>query len=80
MSMDILPLGEMIILFSRIGLIRGEDGQPEVTRIHPNLLFAGGARRHGGRYTPMERPDMLYLRVLGHSNTGGTGNAFGQRS
>jgi hypothetical protein len=61
MSMDILPLGELRILFSRIGLVRGEDGQPEVTRIHPNLLFAGGPRRLGGRYTPMERPDMLYL-------------------
>src|SRR6266481_2497455 len=44
-----------------LGLIRGEDGQPEVTRIHPNLLFAGGPRRVGGRYTPMEGPDMLYL-------------------
>jgi hypothetical protein len=61
MSMDILPLGELRILFSRIGLVRGEDRQPEVTRIHPNLLFAAGPRRLGGRYTPIERPDMLYL-------------------
>jgi len=28
---------------------------------HPNLLFAGGPRRVGGRYTPMEGPDTLYL-------------------
>jgi RES domain-containing protein len=39
----------------------GEKGLPEVTRIHPNLLFAGGPRRVGGRYTPMEGPDTLYL-------------------
>jgi len=45
----------------KLFVVRGEDGQPEVTRIHPNLLFAGGPRRLGGRYTPMERPDMLYL-------------------
>jgi RES domain-containing protein len=46
---------------SLLGLVRGENGQPEVTRIHPNLLFAGGPRRVGGRYTPMEGPDTLYL-------------------
>jgi RES domain-containing protein len=46
---------------SLLGLVRGEDGQPEVTRIHPNLLFAGGPRRVGGRYTPMGGPDTLYL-------------------
>jgi hypothetical protein len=46
---------------SLLGLVRGENGLPEVTRIHPNLLFAGGPRRVGGRYTPMEGPDMLYL-------------------
>ena len=34
---------------SLLGLVRGENGQPEVTRIHPNLLFAGGPRRVGGR-------------------------------
>jgi hypothetical protein len=61
MSMDILPLGELRIIFSRIGLVRGEDGRPEVTRIHPNLLFAGGPRRLGGRYTSMEGPDMPFL-------------------
>jgi hypothetical protein len=59
--MDILPLGELRIISSRIGLVRGQDGQPEVTRIHPNLLFAGGPRRLGGRYTSMERPDMSFL-------------------
>ena len=46
---------------SLLGLVRGENGQPEITRIHPNLLFAGGPRRVGGRYTPMEGPDTLYL-------------------
>jgi len=46
---------------SLLGLVRGENGQPEVTRIHPNLLYAGGPRRVGGRYTPMEGPDTLYL-------------------
>jgi hypothetical protein len=46
---------------SLLGLVRGENGQPEVTRIHPNLLFAGGPRRVGGRYTPIEGPDTLYL-------------------
>jgi len=46
---------------SLLGLVRGKDGQPEVTLIHPNLLFAGGPRRVGGRYTPMEGPDTLYL-------------------
>jgi hypothetical protein len=46
---------------SLLGLVRGENGLPEVTRIHPNLLFAGGPRRVGGRYTPMEGPDTLYL-------------------
>jgi hypothetical protein len=46
---------------SLLGLVRGENGQPEVTRIHPNLLFAGGPRRAGGRYTPIEGPDTLYL-------------------
>src|SRR5260370_1460076 len=46
---------------SLLGLVRGENGQPEVTRIHPNLLFAGVPRRVGGRYTPMEGPDTLYL-------------------
>ena len=39
----------------------GEKGLPEVTRIHPHLLFAGCPRRVGGRYTPMEGPDTLYL-------------------
>ena len=39
----------------------GEKGLSEVTRIHPHLLFAGGPRRVGGRYTPMEGPDTLYL-------------------
>jgi hypothetical protein len=46
---------------SLLGLVRGENGLPEVTRVHPNLLFAGGPRRVGGRYTPMEGPDTLYL-------------------
>jgi RES domain-containing protein len=46
---------------SLLGLVRGENGLPEVTRIYPNLLFAGGPRRVGGRYTPMEGPDTLYL-------------------
>jgi hypothetical protein len=46
---------------SLLGLVRGENGLPEVTRIHPNLLFAGGPRRVGGRYTPIEGPDTLYL-------------------
>ncbi len=46
---------------SLLGLVRGENGLPEVTRVHPNLLFAGGSRRVGGRYTPMEGPDTLYL-------------------
>jgi RES domain-containing protein len=46
---------------SLLGLVRGGNGLPEVTRIHPNLLFAGGPRRVGGRYTPMEGPDTLYL-------------------
>jgi hypothetical protein len=30
-------------------LVRGDNGLAEVTRIHPNLLFAGGRRRAGGR-------------------------------
>ena len=46
---------------SLLGLVRGENGLPEVTRVHPNLLFAGGPRRVDGRYTPMEGPDTLYL-------------------
>ena len=46
---------------SLLGLVRGENGLPEVARIHPNLLFAGGPRRVGGRYTPIEGPDTLYL-------------------
>jgi hypothetical protein len=46
---------------SFLGLVRGENGLPEVTRIHPNLLFAGGPRRVGGRYTPMDGPETLYL-------------------
>ena len=46
---------------SLLRLVRGENGLPEVTRIHPNLLFAGGPRHVGGRYTPMEGPDTLYL-------------------
>ena len=46
---------------SLLGLVRGENGLPEVTRIHPNLLFAGGPRRVGGRYTPMGGPETLYL-------------------
>jgi RES domain len=46
---------------SLLGLVRGENGLPEVTRIYPNLLFAGGPRGVGGRYTPMEGPDTLYL-------------------
>jgi len=46
--MDILPLGERRIIFSRLGLVRGEDGRPEVTRIHPNLFFAGAPCRLGG--------------------------------
>ena len=46
---------------SLLRLVRGKNGLPEVTRVHPNLLFAGGPRRVGGRYTPMERPDTLYL-------------------
>ena len=46
---------------SLLRLVRGENGLPEVTRIHPHLLFAGGPRRVGGRYTPMEGPDTLYL-------------------
>jgi hypothetical protein len=39
---------------SLLGLVRGENALPEVTRVHPNLLFAGGPRRVGGRYTPMD--------------------------
>jgi hypothetical protein len=46
---------------SLLGLVRGENGQLEVTRIHPNLLFAGGRHCVGGRYTPMEEADTLYL-------------------
>ena len=38
---------------SLLGLVRGENGQPEVTRIHPNLLFVVGmpglsSRSHAG--------------------------------
>lgn len=46
---------------SLLGLVRDAHGQPSVTRIHPDLLFAGGAGRIGGRYTPIEGPDTLYL-------------------
>ena len=54
-------LWRVVATSSLLGLARGENGLPEVTRIHPNLLFAGGPRRVGGRYTPMEGPDTLYL-------------------
>jgi hypothetical protein len=54
---------------SLLGLVRGENGLPEVTRVHPNLLFAGGPRRVGGRYTPMEGPDTLYLARLSQLGT-----------
>jgi hypothetical protein len=46
---------------SLLGLVRGENGLPEVTRVHPNLLFAGDPRRVGGCYTPIKGPDTLYL-------------------
>ena len=38
---------------SLLGLVRGENGRPEVTRIHPHLLFAGGPRRVGGRMSKL---------------------------
>ena len=40
---------------SLLGLLRGENGLPEVTRIHPNLLFPGGPRRVGGRVRTRKR-------------------------
>src|SRR4029077_11632636 len=46
---------------SLLGLVRGENGQPEVTRIHPNFPLPGRPRRVGGRYTPMEGPHTLNL-------------------
>jgi hypothetical protein len=69
--MDILPLGERRIIFSRIGLARGEDGRPEVTRIHPNLFFAGAPCRLGGHYTSMERPDMSFSASSERAANGG---------
>ena len=39
----------------------GTGGPAVITRLSPNLLFAGGPTLVGGRYTPIGGPEALYL-------------------
>ena len=45
-----------------LGMVSSGGGLPAVvTRLNPNLLYAGGPSLTGGRYTPIGGPEALYL-------------------
>lgn len=44
-----------------LGMTATGDALPVVTRLHPNLLYAGGPTNTGARYTPIGGPAALYL-------------------
>jgi hypothetical protein len=45
-----------------LGMVSSGGGLPAVvTRLNPNLLYAGGPSLTGGRYTPVGGPEALYL-------------------
>ncbi len=54
-------LYRVVTTSSLLGMTLHATGRPRATRLQPDLLFAGGPRRGGGRFTPIGGPDSLYL-------------------